>query len=233
LKVQKISNKVDFYDYFMKIRYKNKHNLQYLNLKHLSLYKEIQKIFLETRQRIFCENIIFKNKIFLLNIAKVVDEKINSISTKFRAINDMIYIDVVAETATFYLYKNSNFKVIKFLKFCDTKFQYQKKEMNVLKFILAAKFLKLIFSIKENLSEIDEVIQKTKSAKKVKIYKNNVLCLAEYYAICKFNSKLSQKIQNRNLYHYAEYYANLFIKYIFYLEKLFKKIISYLHFLFD
>ena len=81
-----------FNEYFAKIKLQQKNSMQYLKFSESKIASELDKIFLEKRNRIFCEYRYLKNRNFLIEVSKLVDRKINATNQRFRAIDGKIYI---------------------------------------------------------------------------------------------------------------------------------------------
>jgi len=217
---------------------KNFNNLKFLfvddkikKLNYLTLYKsnvneDMQFLFMNKHKKLYFENILFKNKNYLLALSKFVDYKINTCNQKFRSKDSLILIDEISKILAHDLIITNKCEIFSKYKMLISAFSIKQKENKIFKLLLSQKLIILLIQIEKELIEISNVIYVSKKTKKVKKYKKKILYNAQIYSIKNYNKNSTKLLYGRNI-NIKKTINNLFNE-LFEAEYKLKVIINYL-----
>ena len=163
-------------------------------------YQSIFFTFSQINEPLFFQKRLLKNKNYLLTLAKTIDFKINSNKNTYRAKNNYILIEQVANVCANQIFSNNPCSVFFTYKNLVSKYNIRLKENRVFKFLLAKSFFEKLFLIENESAQIERVIFKSKKILHLKKFKKQILNSAQIYSIKKFNpSSTKLLIKNKNV----------------------------------
>ena len=201
----------NFNDYI--IKYKDSTNkIKYLKLKY-SNTQAISKQFFKKKNQLFSLSSLNKDKPFLQTLSRLVDFKINNNKLKYRAKGTETLIEEISKSCI------SNFINGRcpniFISFKQAKLNYglKQKELKIFKMVLARDLFSYIGQNKKILDNLMKIIKKSKNAKCLRFYDNNIYFYSNVYGICNFNKNSNAIVIKNNIdldYMIARFYKELY-----------------------
>lgn len=195
------------------IKYKSSANkIKYLKLKY-SNTQAISKQFFKKKNQLFSLSSLNKNKPFLQTLSRLVDFKINNNKLKYRAKGTETLIEEISKSCI------SNFISGRcpniFISFKQAKLEYglKQKELKIFKMVLARDLFLYIGQNKKILDVLMKIIKKSKNAKCLRFYDNNIYFYSNIYGICNFNKNSNAIVIKNNIdldYMIARFYKELY-----------------------
>ena len=225
--------------FLLLIRYfnNNKHNLRFLKNKHFGLSRlnktdinrKITTSF-KTNNNIFICKLLNLNKDFIIILSNKIEQKINNTKTTYRAKNGVVFIDDISKQLLTISLKNHKPTIFYNYRNLYTKLNLKQKENKIFKIVLANNILHKVVDMHDYLNNILKIFNKSKNAKCIHYYNDNMCFYAQILSFCKFNNNI------KSIYRYSEYdifyMIKRFYKHLYNLEFELNFLISYLLVLF-
>lgn len=160
----------------------------YLKLPYSKLFNDLNYVLNLTHKQLYFEQFLYNEKLYLLSIAKYIDDKINSLKQTYRAKNDIIIIDNLSYILAKSIYQQNPYTIFKSYKKTYHCLDIKNKENKIFKFLLAQKLIQELIIIEKEIIHISKIIQFNKKRKFNIIYRKNIYNYAKYYSYFKYNS---------------------------------------------
>ena len=187
----------DFYKQ-QKIKHKAKNKQNFSTLKRSNTYNTLIKSF-KLNNELKCLKTMFDYELYLINIAKLVDLKINNNKSHFRAYQKETLIESITKEVVDITLKNNHPTLQKIYLQKYRLFNIQEKENRVSKFLIGKFLLENLIIIKEKMDKLSKIIIKSKNAKSFSFCKNNIYSNAKIYGIAKYNKNSTKIFYQQNI----------------------------------
>ncbi|MBQ8451555.1 MAG: hypothetical protein IJ538_02125 [Clostridia bacterium] len=141
------------------------------------------------------QKFVLKNKKFLIEISKKIEDEINSNTHHYKSIGSHIYLYELANLSAMQIYYSNKPVVFKFVKANFNRKFFHEEKTSIFKFLLGERLLFLMCEINNELNKISKIITKSAKIKKFKLLKNQLYNCFEIYSIFNFNPN-ANKILN-------------------------------------
>ena len=172
---------------------------EYINLSKSKVFYQLKPILKCKQKLLYAESEVFKNKDYILTLAKFVDYKINNNKIKYRAKNDIVIIDNISHIIARNIHKDYPYTLFSDYKRVYNKFSIKLKENQIFKILLAQKLILELIVIEKELRQISKIIQKSKKCRFVRKYRKNIFDIAKYYSFLKYHPNSTKLISKYNI----------------------------------
>ena len=187
----------DFYNK-QKSKHKTKNKQKFSKLKKSNTFKKLLKSF-KFNNELKCLKTMYNHKLYLLNIAQLIDTKINNNNTHFRTHQKETLIENIAREVVETTLKNNHPILQKTYIQKHQLFNVKEKENKVSKLLIVKYLLENLIILKEKMDKLLKIIIKSKNAKSYSFCKNNIYSNAKLYGIAKYHKNSTKIFYQQNI----------------------------------